>query len=182
MATHQPNSIPAVMFIDNSGSTSGVKDYWSRVKMVIYDQNENVEVYLWNTIVCSVVTRSEALKLCDLMSGGGGTSPQCFIPVMKTLSPDTDVIIITDGDISESDVKQCTELLSSSTKFKEIVLYLFGRGANLSVAAAFRQRTECFTLQVDDDLKAKGVNLTSPISLSNVQTVEDFLSNYKIPY
>jgi hypothetical protein len=87
-----------VVAIDNSGSTSGAREYWDTVEKVCASLDSK-EMYVWGS-VCAPVS-----KFTDIRQGdSGGTDPQVILPL---LNENTRLILFTDGQIGQSEVEAC---------------------------------------------------------------------------
>ena len=96
------------VLIDFSGSTGGQRSYWDTVLRII-ETNQDATFVLWDTSA-HTVSLAEATKVAKNCTGNGGTQPQCFA---KLLPNNSNLIIITDGQVGQSDVLMCDTILNS---------------------------------------------------------------------
>ena len=96
---------------------------------------------------------SDAKAWAEKKTGGGGTSPTCFV---KSISTDK-IVILTDGQVSEGEVVSCDSLMSSR-KLSEVEVHFVNTGGsiNLSVAAPFTRNATSFSLFRDGNLITNG--------------------------
>ena len=136
----EPARAPAAVqvFVDDSGSTSGVQSYWAEVHAVIRKLDGGgggapAEFFYWNTTLFPT-TRDDVLANSK---GRGSTCPYVCVPAMTA----SKVIVFTDGGIDHRDVQRCEQALASkytgSKAPPEFTVYIFGRDIDLSVAAPF---------------------------------------------
>lgn len=133
------------LFIDCSGSTQGHSNYWNYADKLIKDNKES-SLYYWDTRITASKTY-------------GGTAP---IVIAQKLCEQPDilkgkVVILTDGQISSSDIEKCRNQMSKCPgqiqtlefHIKEISSYEKIDG--LSVVAPFAQFSKNVTLTNNDD-------------------------------
>lgn len=121
--------------VDNSGSTSASYGYWSEVQHVL-ETNKDACVVFWNTCA-NIITHAEAMRLAKHRHGTGGTAPACFVPLIPK-TKDTRLIIISDGQISQTDVDRCTHVLGNVSFGHVEARFIETCGEiNMSVACSF---------------------------------------------
>lgn len=134
-----------LLAIDNSGSTSwGSNDYWVFAEKLIQDfpMDENNQIVFWGTHVRKAAHKREAIHWCKYEKGSlGGTAPEVFLPYLKD---DTDLILVTDGQVDSNQVYACDAFLEGKT-IKKAEVHLVGNKnqMNLSVPTPFTRNTEC---------------------------------------
>jgi len=146
--------------IDCSYSTNMNKEYWNKA-IEIAEMNGNAEFLLWDISV-DKLSREQVLMWAKSCRGRSGTSPQCFLPLIKNGSR---LIILTDGQVSGSAVTECDRLMKDkSLSYVEVYFVNTGGNMNLSVSAPFTRSCE-YCIFVDDVKLADGssnsaINLT----------------------
>lgn len=137
--------------IDYSGSTGGSKSYWQYVKNLVEKKGDH-KIILWDDMAVPV-NKENAMKIVNSMTGNGGTQPQCLIPHLPEKSS---VVIVTDGQISGTDVSTCDSLLSER-EFSNVEMHFVKTGGSmdLSVVAPFTRKTS-YTIYKDGDILSTG--------------------------
>jgi hypothetical protein len=160
------------VFIDYSGSTDCSSKYWSTVQDIIY-ANKNNEFYFWDTKVTSRKSFNEAWQQATSKKGFGGTTPDCFVGLLKE---DDDIIIVTDGQIVQSDIEKCDGKLSGM-KFSNVEMHFIGTGGNmnLSVSAPFTRKTK-FNMYINGENYSSGSTEKEIDFQSYHNNVEAFIS------
>ncbi|KAI3633462.1 hypothetical protein MIR68_008409 [Amoeboaphelidium protococcarum] len=139
-------------FIDYSGSTGGCAEYWNYVRSVVGNDKQS-SYFFWDT-QCSAATRQEVSERCDRKHGNGGTSPHCIV---SDISSDSQVLIITDGQVPASEVVRCDEALAGR-KFQYVEVHFVGgeQQMNLSVSAPFTRNVQKFRLVLNGKVLDEG--------------------------
>jgi hypothetical protein len=170
-----------IIAIDCSGSTyfSSNKQYWSTVKDYLVElskKNSDAFCILWNyeiqeeISIIQLINHLQEQPNFKYKEGGGGTYPSCFIK--KLLSDETGIIltIITDGQVSDNEVKKCEDLLNENKiKFSDLNVFYIGpeNGMNYSVTAAFcrEERIPVNGMTYNENIngKSKEINLEDPL-------------------
>jgi hypothetical protein len=129
------------VFIDQSGSTDSQSTYWDGVMSIISEYGPESRFVLWNTDVKSS-SYGHAYQNALQRSGDGGTQPQCFANLAEEGSR---IVIVTDGEVDQSDVVACDNILRSRA-FKSVHVHFFSTWGkiNLSVSAPFTRKTDYF--------------------------------------
>lgn len=129
-----------VVCVDFSGSTYGSFEYWRRVIEII-EENPNADYILWDH-ESKFIEKKELKEIAISRRGNGGTKPSKFIPLIKEYK---NIIIITDGQVSDEEVENCDKLISEfklKFNFVNVIFVKVGRGEiNLSVSAPFTRNT-----------------------------------------
>lgn len=163
-----------VVAIDVSGSTSGSKAYWNKVKDIVESCSVDTKFIEWDTSA-SVVSRDALLDRAERTRGGGATSPSCFIRCLPTKVGK--LVLVTDGQVDERNVQACEEHIASLNKtFDKVDIHMINTGGpiNLSVPAPFIRSSE-FNIFVDDEKTAAG-NSSVPLNLDE-WTLEKYLAD-----
>lgn len=142
------------IFIDYSGSTGHSDRYWDNVKTIVDRFKDNSTITFWDSEKPQTVSYDNALKIIEEREGNCGTTPSLIAPLTV---PDSYVILVTDGQVANSEVKRCDEILNSRSFEKVEVHFLSscGGGMNLSVSAPFTRKTN-YEIYIDKKLHAAG--------------------------
>lgn len=108
--------------MDISGSVSGSDNYWSTVNDILTLYGPDIEAfYFWDNSVI-VGTKKQLEELILSKRGRGGTNPEVVAQecVKKGLQ---NIILITDGEVSQFSVDRCNELLVNH-KFSKTICYI----------------------------------------------------------
>lgn len=143
-----------VIAIDSSGSTQGMCEYWQKVQYII-NQHPNAKFVFWGSDYKTFDDQQSALRYMNFHQGNLGlTHPQLFIPFMA--QNNCELIIITDGQIYESDIQACDQLLQGYN-LSSVEIHFNGseRNMNLSVSAPFARNTR-FSMFVNGEDFASG--------------------------
>ena len=166
------------IFIDCSGSTGGQVTYWNRVKEII-NSNPDASFYLWDD-KCRKYTYKQAITHANKLQGIGGTTPIVFVEYIK--SSDS-ILIVTDGQISDSDVQNCDRKLESMA-LTDVSVEMISTGGivNLSIAAPFSRNCKNVRLVCDGEVIHNG-NTSGSVDLSIYQSdPEKFIADYESIY
>lgn len=123
--------------VDNSGSTNYHINYWNTVAEIA-KRKPDAKFLLWDTSAKSI-SYNDMLKYAETKKGCGGTDPTCFVSYLKE---NTDVIIVTDGQIDSSSVEKCDKLLNEKP-FNSVEMHFINTGGrmDMSVSAPFVRKT-----------------------------------------
>lgn len=166
------------IFVDCSGSTGSNSKYWDRVSQLI-ESNKSASFFFWDDI-CRKYSYTDAVKHVNSRRGIGGTYPNCFV---REISNSDSIIIITDGQVSESDVKKCDDIMNR-LKLSDVTVEFIDTGGsmNLSVAAPFTRNANNINIVVNSTPLHSG-NTSDPIDLTIYATdPEKFIAEYEQLY
>lgn len=152
-----------IVAIDNSGSTSGCKAYWTAV-VSLMDDNSNTKYILWNSNA-RYVSFDNVLDIARTCHGTGCTKPQKIAQLIKRQPlSQVHLILITDGQVLSNDVEETDKCLKSA-QFARVDVYFINTGGeiDLSVAMPFVRKTK-YQLYKDGILIQKGVS-AEPVNL-----------------
>ena len=140
--------------IDYSGSTDKEKFYHENINEILnkkYENNDEIIVWDHNS---KYITFNDYMKINKNLEGFGGTDPKCifnsiFEKHKKVIY--NEFILITDGEIYQKDVEQCSELIEKNkTNFTTnyVEIYLIGKkdSTNLSIACPFTRYSPSKTI------------------------------------
>lgn len=149
------NSKPnTYLLIDYSGSTGGEAAYWNYASKLI-SENPDATYVIWDT-EAQIISRSAVQKIADKRQGNGGTQPQCFI---KLIPEKSNLILLTDGQISTSDVDKCEKILNGRMFTKvDVHFYKTSGEVNLSVSTPLTRKTK-YRMYLDGKILAEGSSI-----------------------
>ncbi|KAI9216097.1 hypothetical protein BC828DRAFT_441653, partial [Blastocladiella britannica] len=177
--------------VDFSGSTHGQSEYWPRVgtqfENAVAEYGDAVRCILWDTSLV-FATHAEMRARVATKAGRGGTNPTPVAEYIRTHAGTEftlrKLIVITDGQISPSDVDKCDTVLAqirADSQMPAVEACLFGPyQADLSVVAPFARAAE-FTIRQNDAVLAQGdarVDIADGGLLDAIDTPADFLAQY----
>lgn len=180
--------------IDYSGSTDKEKFYHENINEILnkkYENNDEIIVWDHNS---KYITFNDYMKINKNLEGFGGTDPKCifnsiFEKHKKVIY--NEFILITDGEIYQKDVEQCSELIEKNkTNFTTnyVEIYLIGKkdSTNLSIACPFTRFSPSKTiLKSPEEKEDKIINEVSSDDLNilkkmkEISTLVDFNKNYE---
>jgi hypothetical protein len=143
-----------ILIVDISGSTGSSSFYYNSTGDILNAAieeygAENVSVVLWDT---SVIPSDIAglRKQIAHRRGGGGTSPSVFASTMF-MPEGCRAIIITDGQVSSSEVSRCDKIINER-HFESVHVYFISTGGrmNLSVSMPFTRNCEDIRIFVQE--------------------------------
>ena|SRR5579885_242760 len=139
-----------IFAVDVSGSTDCKRDYFEKVKAIyneLKEQYNEVTILLWNSY-CRNVNEIELLDIISNRKGNGGTYPHTFADV-HTLPPDSNLVIITDGQIEEDKIERCDNIVNSRPFNSIIVWFIDTDGPmNFSVSTPFTRNCLNVTINI----------------------------------
>lgn len=173
MDINDPHEI--VICIDCSASTKGNKKYWDRVLKIVED-NKDARFLIWSSRAKFV--SYEKIKNISLNRlATGGTYPSIFTDLIKNHYKN--IIIITDGQVSSSEVTRCDEMLEGmSFNHVRVIFIDTGGPINLSVAAPFTRNTE-FVIENENDIIEGNSNIDLDFSAYKNNPLL-FLKDYEV--
>jgi hypothetical protein len=129
---------PTHLLLDISGSTGGCGRYYQYALEVFnrLARTGPVTVYVWDDSIRHV-SNAQFIEICGHCCGGGGTYPHVMAPTQYT--PDRgNIVIITDGDISDGDANRCIRDVGGRA-FSSVEVHFVKTGGRMSlrVSAAF---------------------------------------------
>jgi hypothetical protein len=171
---------------DNSGSISGNSTYFNEIYRIVDKYYKSGDkFYLWGS---SYTEQSKAQidQWIKNKSGPEGTySTNIAKLVIACPSHREHLIIVTDGEVYESDIKECDKLMAQyNIQFQFVSVYVVGSGGNLSVGAPFCRGCPNRTIHVLSAIKRiNGPSLTLDEiaafnSIPNINSISEFDSKY----
>ena len=151
-----PEKCKCRVAIDVSGSVSNNAAYWASVKTIVTDAvsrygEDNVIFILWGTRA-SVLSYNEVQKNIISMRSHGGTDPTCFANNVM-LPTGTDLIIITDGGVSQSHINTCDNIVNNRY-FSNVIVHIkqTRQVPDLSISAPFTRNANYVEVWNDNNL------------------------------
>ncbi|KAF2898028.1 hypothetical protein ILUMI_08145 [Ignelater luminosus] len=148
-----------VICIDTSGSTSGCDKYFNKIRKILKSENNKV-IITWNSE--ARITKSETFR------SDGGTQPHTFLNVIKTFKYDYNLIVTTDGQVGNHEVRKCKAIIESCNildRIRSFKMYFIGDtgSMNLRISSPFNK------------LKNKQIiiNDDKPINVVDINLVEE---------
>ncbi|OUM56329.1 hypothetical protein PIROE2DRAFT_19107 [Piromyces sp. E2] len=162
--------------IDYSGSTSGNTFYHENIREILESKyQEGDEIIIWDSS-SRYITLDEYMKINRERRGYGGTYPKCLFESVFSKHPTvanySEFILISDGQIYSGDVDELDKIIANNTeKFKcdYTEVYLFGYGANLSVACPFTRLNPSKTIVKNPS----GEHQTIDVSHEDLKTIDE---------
>lgn len=141
-----------VFAVDNSGSTGGAGQYWASVSELV-GEYDIYDIYcLWNRSA-TTVSRKELQKNIDTKYGTGGTSPHSIVECLR--AGKYELIMTTDGQISESDISKISKSCDDrKVSFGTVTLHCIGdvKSMNLTIIAGFIGHADICKLYINGEL------------------------------
>lgn len=168
------------IFVDYSGSTGNSTNYWFLVGKILEKEyalhGDKLLIVFWGTSA-EVVNISRARWLIKYKIGNDGTNPTCFV---NKISANSDIIIITDGQVSKSCVDNCDKAFNNMP-LDSVEVYFINTGGsmNLSVSAAFTRNAKIYTLYENDALFASGSTANKILLSKYYGKPEDLLAAFE---
>lgn len=139
-----------IFCIDNSTSTRGVERYWEKVNALYLEKKPSILIY-WNS---SSNTSQSIDEIKNQIRGC--TMPQCFIPCLEIETEPFDLVITTDGEILDNDIRLTKEKLEKSNVVKllqSVQIYYVGKPSamNIGLNIIFSKYNENVQYCINDD-------------------------------
>jgi hypothetical protein len=176
--------------IDISGSTSG-SFYYNHVEQILKSMLEPSDIIIFWDDKSEIVSHQEAYFWISKRNGRGGTYPIVIAQeIVKSHLQVCEIILITDGEVSTSDIDKCDVfLLSHHILFTKCTCFIISKSSsvNLSVICPFSRNCPSTTTQLNSDTSF--VNTAPIISVSpedidlleqidQINTFEELSSKY----
>lgn len=175
------------IFIDISGSVGGSDIYWENVDKIVAN-NKKAKFIVWDTYT-KEVDYKDILNYIKTKKGYGGTMISCVASlIVEKNYNDKNIIIITDGEVSHSDV------ILSETKLKDFNIkevechiikassYLYD--VDISVPLPFMRNNTSklyYTNRENETKLIKSINKTDYEKLKDI-TLENVMTNFDMIY
>ena len=172
------------LFIDVSGSVGGFTNYWDVVNKVYQENKNNIgKYYFWDDKI-KQVTVTEVEKFISNKTGVGGTCPE-VVAKQISISKETKIILLTDGEVSDSSVSKCDTFLENY-KLDESICYIVSKyNCNMSVTCPFTRncKSKVYFKQENSELQEQvSYNEEDFKKLEELDsiTLDNFLSSYSL--
>lgn len=164
-------SATRVMAVDNSGSTSGCQQYWSRVKDT-YNKFKPELVLLWNSYA-RIVTDLKGVR------SEGGTDPVTFVQLLKEKTNSYELVVTTDGEIDNRSIDACDEILKADKMalINSVQIYYFGKEAHMNIGLnVIFEGTSNFTYTINDQMPESPIEHFDELTLNDIQSTNFHVS------
>jgi hypothetical protein len=133
------------LFIDISGSVGGFTEYWHQFANYYANNKLSIgKIYLWDDKI-RLSNHEEIIKLINNPKGYGGTNPELIAKTIVENKIYSNIVIFTDGQVSDLNVVQADTILSQ-TPIDKVECYIISSGVpNLSVSCPFTRDNESET-------------------------------------
>lgn len=146
-------SISNIIAVDCSGSTGNNAMYWQEVEDTILSNPKSL-IWFWDDTI-TFLTTQQALQWCKNRTGRGGTYPACMVKSLPRDTSKVNLILVTDGQVAEDQVRNCDEILKSAPFASVDVKFINTGGVmNLSVSAPFTRNSPKVVIKVGKDVLA----------------------------
>jgi len=175
------------IFIDISGSVGGSEIYWEKVDKIV-GENKKAKFIVWDTNT-KEVDYKEILNYIKTKKGYGGTMISCVASsIVEKNFNDKNIIIITDGEVSPSDVILSEKRLNGFN-IKEVECHIIKASSylydvDISVPLAFMRNntSRLYYTNRDNETKlVKSITKADYEKLKNI-TLENVMNNFDMIY
>ena len=175
------------IFIDISGSVGGSEIYWEKVDKIV-SENKKAKFIVWDTDT-KEVDYKEVLNYIKTKKGYGGTMISCVASsIVEKNFNDKNIIIITDGEVSPSDVILSEKRLKGFN-IKEVECHIIKASSylydvDISVPLAFMRNNTSklyYTNRDNETRLVKSINKADYEKLKNI-TLENVMNNFDMIY
>lgn len=172
-----------IIYIDISGSVNGSDIYWKKVDKII-TENIKSKFIVWDTNI-KEITYNQLLKYINDKKGYGGTMISCVASsIVEKKFNNSKIIIITDGEVSSSDVILSEKKLNGFN-IKEVECHIIKASTylnviDISVPLAFMRNNTSrlyYTNREDDTKLIKSINKADYEMLKNI-TLENVMNHF----
>ena len=171
---------------DNSGSISGNSVYFNEIYRIVNKYYKNGDkFYLWGSRYTEK-SKSEIDQWIKNKKGPEGTYSINIAKLANACPTHREhLIIVTDGEVSESDIRQSDNLMNQyNIQFQFVSVYVIGTYGNLSVGAPFCRGCPNRTIQViSANQRINGPSLSldqiaAYKSIPSINSISEFNSKY----
>ena len=133
------NTVPEeyTLFVDISGSVGNFTEYWNSVRKIYNNYNNKINnIFVWDDKI-DRVTSNKFEEYIFKKTGRGGTWPEVIAKKLTECKITSNIVIITDGEVSNTYVTRA-DLVLSDTQLNNVECYIIARNnPNLSVTCPF---------------------------------------------
>ncbi|CAL6113701.1 Conserved_hypothetical protein [Hexamita inflata] len=120
---------------DFSGSTSGATEYHTVARQLLESLPNETKFVLWDDKF-EFVDRAKIINVINSHQGRGGTYPTQIVKACEQINFSGELIILTDGDVSNVD--EADQLIQQlGMNFTKVTVHIVNRNPNISVCAPF---------------------------------------------
>jgi hypothetical protein len=127
------------LYIDTSGSVSGFPEYWGQVGAYFAANQASInKIYFWDSTIKEVSPQT-LIQYINVKKGHGGTDPKLIAKTIIQEKNYSNVVIFTDGEVSDGDVANTDELLKD-IELNDVTCFIIcsnGTQPRLSVTCPF---------------------------------------------
>ena len=179
-------TLKTLFAFDNSGSISGNSVYFNEINRIVnkyYKPGD--KFYLWGSQYTEK-TKSEIDQWIISKYGPEGTYSVNIAKLVNSCPTHREhLIIVTDGQVSESDIRESDSLMNQfNIQFQFVSVYVIGTGGNLSVGAPFCRGCPNRTIHViNANQRINGPSLSLDEisafnSIININSIPEFDSKF----
>ncbi len=180
-------SCKTCVFIDDSGSTDGVKAYHDRVLSILknYASNDSdARYFLWGSDCVEVSFQGAMVNATFKKGRGGGTYPHKIVSKIKSDEITMEkIVVITDGRIGQGDAVTCAQDCSNQTNWTKAEIHIVTSGSmDSTVVAGFIQDVPhiIYGNDMTQTIGECSLSIQSCVeSINSISTMDDF--NAKLP-
>lgn len=120
---------------DHSASTSYCNKYHAIAQQVASKYPE-AAVVAWNHRY-ALISHAELTAINRTLKGDGGTQVECVAQALLDMQFCGKLVLITDGEVTESSIEECDTMLRRYDKISEAEVHIVGNHANMSISCPF---------------------------------------------
>ena len=170
---------------DYSGSTSNKPFYHKKTQDIVSGIPDKT-IASWDDR-CEIISTDRLQFINKNLTGRGGTSPICLVDYIIKNDFHGHLVLITDGDIYSSQVKECSDKLIE-WKFEKVSVYLIHTTniVNESISCAFTRNSPHYIETYDySNILENSVTISDEDfeyvnAISEINTIDEFLSKIDI--
>ena len=169
--------------VDISGSVGGSAHYWDMVGELVTKYGQEIsKFYFWDTSI-EVTTKKDLETAIAKRTGRGGTSPE-LVAAEVVKSNIKKLILITDGQVSDSSVQKCDQILNEYALEKSICYIIStGYGLNMSVTCPFTRKCDNEVYEKENGQPLKQLVQYTPEDYKILDTLDEItLENFESSY
>ena len=189
MSLSKYSKYTTVVGYDCSGSTdigfSSSTFYHSATQNIVKHLNSETTLFIRWDDTYNIISKVDLEEINKNKKGFGGTSPVKFFQFLKDIEFKGDLIFISDGQIGEYYVSECSKMLMNS-KFDKVWIYLIytGGAINESVSCALTRNSPHeinIYKNLNDNIPTDSISVTNEdfnfiFNIDTVNSVEEFLT------
>ena len=170
---------------DYSGST-GNMSFYHRISQDIVSGIPDKTIASWDD-KCEIISTERLEFINKKLMGRGMTVPNCLVEYIIKNDFHGHLVLITDGDVSSSEVKRCSDKLIE-WKFEKVSVYLIytTNTVNESISCAFTRNsphyieTYNYSNTLETSVAVSDEDFAYINAISEINTIDEFLSKIDI--